>query len=201
MASVDASSIELLERWRAGDPDAETELFRRYTARLVALARRRLSKKIAVRVDPEDVVQSAYRSFVNAVREDRFIVERPGDLWRLLASLTLHKALHQVRRHRSLKRSVNREEECALDDNGRATIPRAMLAKSPTASDAAVAVEELERALRKLSPAHRLIVELRLQGSHVREIADHVGRSERLIRKVLEELRASLSDQLCANNT
>ena len=47
---------DLLVRWRAGDQQAAAELFRRYTHRLVALARSRLPACLTPRVDPEDVV-------------------------------------------------------------------------------------------------------------------------------------------------
>src|SRR5262245_58097585 len=59
----DESSVHLVSRWRAGDQQAAAELFRRYASRLIALAQSRLSASMASRVDPEDVVQSVYRSF------------------------------------------------------------------------------------------------------------------------------------------
>ena len=77
------STVELLARWREGDQQAEEELFSRYTTQLVALARSRLSPKLAGRVDAEDVVQSAYRSFFLAA--DRFVIQRrsatSGGFW------------------------------------------------------------------------------------------------------------------------
>jgi DNA-directed RNA polymerase specialized sigma24 family protein len=81
----DDPSAELLARWRAGDERAEDELFARYTSRLIELARRRLSAKLGRRLDPEDVVQSAYRSFCASARADRYTLRGSGDLWRLLA--------------------------------------------------------------------------------------------------------------------
>ena len=57
------SSVELTDRWREGDQQAANLLFRRYSERLIALVRCHLSEKLARRLDPEDVVQSAYRSF------------------------------------------------------------------------------------------------------------------------------------------
>ena len=77
--------------------------------RLIALARGRLSSKLTKRVDPEDVVQSAYRSFFAGVRDGRYDPQRGGDLWRLLVVITLHKLSHQLRRNLSAKRSVDRE--------------------------------------------------------------------------------------------
>ena len=49
-------------------------LFNRYAGRLTALARLRLSHAVAARVDAEDVVQSAYRSFFVLARNGKIVV-------------------------------------------------------------------------------------------------------------------------------
>ena len=67
----ESSAHQLLERIREGDEQAATELFDRYVDRLIELARSRLSPKLARRLDPEDVVQSACRSFFRLARADR----------------------------------------------------------------------------------------------------------------------------------
>src|SRR5262249_40685711 len=90
----DDDSAALVKRWTEGDERAAAELVNRYTGRLLALARSHLSAKLAARLDPEDVVQSAYRSFFADARDDRFVLKRSGDLWRLLAAITLHKLQH-----------------------------------------------------------------------------------------------------------
>ena len=57
------TSLVLLERFRGGDELAAEALFARYFERLTALARSRLSPRLARRTDPEDIVLSVYRSF------------------------------------------------------------------------------------------------------------------------------------------
>ena len=57
------TSLVLLERFRGGDDLAAAEIFDRYFQRLTALARSRLSPRLAQRTDPEDIVLSVYRSF------------------------------------------------------------------------------------------------------------------------------------------
>jgi hypothetical protein len=101
-------SADLLARWRDGDQQAAAALVERFTERLLALTRGQLSEKLARRVDPEDVVQSAYRSFFAGARDDRYVLQRSGDLWHLLAAITLHKLHHQVARHTAGRRSVER---------------------------------------------------------------------------------------------
>src|SRR5262245_53933822 len=98
------SSVSLLERWRGGDPQAASELFRRHARRLIALARSRLSNKLAPHVDPEDVVQSAYRSFFIAARDNGVEVQAGDQLWQLLVTITLRKLYRQVERLGAMKR-------------------------------------------------------------------------------------------------
>ncbi len=188
---VDISSTELLTRWRAGEPRAADELFGRYTGRLVAMARRRLSARLARRVNPEDVVQSAYRCFCAAVRDDRVVLRRSGDLWRLLATITLHKLHRQVERHTAARRAVGREQafggESSLGALGGAA------ARSPDPAEVVAVIEELERVLEGLSPLHRRMVELRLQGHRIEEIATACDRCERLVRRVIDRVKDRLN--------
>src|SRR5438552_55665 len=96
---AETESIKLVAQWRAGNEQAAAQLFHRYALRLITLAHGRLSAKLAARVDPEDVVQSAYRSFFVGARNGRYALERSGDLWRLLVAITLHKVRRQVEVH------------------------------------------------------------------------------------------------------
>src|SRR5437764_13076621 len=105
---MDPLSADLMTRWRAGDEGAAATLFHRYAERLLALARGRLSGRLARHVDAEDVLQSAYRSFFSGARDGRFVLHRSGDLWRLLVAITLHKLQRQVERHTTAKRALSR---------------------------------------------------------------------------------------------
>jgi hypothetical protein len=105
----DFPSAELLRRVQAQSEPAAAAVFARYVQRLTRLARRRLAARLAARVDPEDIVQSAYRSFFVAARQGRYEVRRGGDLWRLLVEVTLHKLYRQAERHGAKRRSVQRE--------------------------------------------------------------------------------------------
>src|SRR5262245_4565831 len=83
--SMDVSSADLLARWQQGDEAAAAALYARYAGRLHALARRRLTPQLARRLDPDDVVQSACRSFFTGARAGRYVVRNDEELWRLLA--------------------------------------------------------------------------------------------------------------------
>ena len=68
-ASPVGESVQLVARWQAGDEAAAEALFARYADRLTQLAASRLARRLAARIDPEDVVMSAYRSFFVGAHE------------------------------------------------------------------------------------------------------------------------------------
>jgi RNA polymerase sigma-70 factor (ECF subfamily) len=193
--AVDDQSQWLMARWQQGDEDAAKELFHRYSERLVALVRSRLADKLAPRVDPEDVVQSVYRSFFSNARDSRYVLEQSGDLWRLLVSMTMHKVFGQARRHRAEKRSVDREQPLIAGD-GWFGLSSEMLSREPSPDDAAAVVDELEHVMGSLDPLHRRMVEMRLQGYGTPEIAAEVDRSNRMVNLVLEQVREELKKRL-----
>lgn len=186
------TSLVLLEGFRGGDERAAEALFARYFERLTALARGRLSPRLARRADPEDVVLSAFRSFFVEAREGRYALGRGGDLWRLLSSIAVHKLLRQARRQRAARRSLDvevpldRVEEGRLAGRGHDTGPE----------EAAALADEIERVSSRLDPFGRRVLELRLQGLATPEIAGDTGRSERSVRRSLARIREILAERL-----
>src|SRR5262245_47893734 len=67
-------TARLMDRCRAGSQSAAHEVFGHYLARLTALARTRISPRLASRFDADDVVMSAYRSFFVGLRDGDFSV-------------------------------------------------------------------------------------------------------------------------------
>jgi len=186
------TSLVLLERVRSGDERAAEALFLRYFERLTSLARSRLSSRLARRADPEDIVMSVYRSFFVGARSGRFNLARGGDLWRLLASITKHKLCRHARYQRADCRSV--DAECSLDQISE----RQPLARQnqPTPEETVALADELEWALARLSEFGRRVLELRLQGLQLVEIAHDTGRSQRTVRRRLASIRELLAKRL-----
>jgi RNA polymerase sigma-70 factor (ECF subfamily) len=188
---ADDPSANLVERWRAGDKQAATQLFERYADRLIALARSRLPPKLSQRVDPEDVVQSVYRSFFAETRDGRYDFQRGGDLWRLLVTMTLHKLQNQVKHNCREKRSVDREQRFGSEDS-LLRLQADVVHREPSPIEAAVLAEQLEQLMRRLDLLYRRVVELRLQGCTLEGIAVAVQRSERTVCRILEEVKQHL---------
>lgn len=185
-----AESVDLAGQWARGDEQAATALFDRYVERLIAMARTMLSEKLGRRVDAEDVVQSAYRSFFLGAREGKYVIERGGDLWRLLATITVSKVRKQAEFHHAAKRSLRREEP-QPDTNGAALLTHT---PEPTPDEALVLTDLLETVMRELDPVQQKMLQLRLQGYRLEEIAAETQRSERTVRRLFEFLRTRWQD-------
>jgi RNA polymerase sigma factor (sigma-70 family) len=191
---VDGDTIALVNRWREGDERAADDLFHRYVDRLLALARSRLSEKLAARFDPEDVVQSAYRSFFDRARSGGFALEQSGDLWRLLAAITLNKLRHQVERNTAAKRGIDQEHGAPCWVSHADFVE--MVTGDPSPSEVVALADETELLMRDLAPHQRRMVELRLRGYTLEEIAEEVQRSERTVRRVMEQIKQTLELRL-----
>eukprot|EP00913_Durusdinium_trenchii_P028450 g26678.t1 len=177
-------SAELLQNVRDGSESAAAELFDRFVARLTRLARMRLALKLQQRIDPEDVVLSAYRSFFVGVHNNRFTIEQSGDLWRLLARMTLHKLARRAKHHTAAKRSI--------DNESHANEPATVVDREPTPDEAVAFAEEIEQLMRSLKPTARRVLELKLQGYRVADIAREIGRNDRTIRRNLTTIRNAI---------
>jgi RNA polymerase sigma-70 factor (ECF subfamily) len=181
----------LMARLRAGDDDAAAELLQRFATRLIALAQARLDKQIRRKVDPEDVLQSVFRSFFVRHADREFDLRDWGGLWALLVTLTLRKCGHQVRDLRRARQDVRREVAAARGESDSNASWEA-LAHEPTPAEAAMLAEAVEQLLLAMGERDRPILELRLQGYTVAEISERVGRTEYSVEAVLKKARKRL---------
>lgn len=178
----DATNQELLSAWREGNERAARVLVRRYMTRLTALARARLSRKLSRRLDSEDIVMSAWRSFFAAAGRDQITVPDDDNLWPLLVTMTLRKLARQAERHTASIRTVDAE----VSGEGWPEV----VSRDPTPDEAAMVTDEVESLMAALSPTDRDILTRRLQGEDHAAIAAAVGCSERTVRRALQRARA-----------
>lgn len=168
-------------------PGSEAELVEHYARRLLGLARAQLPQRLRGRCDPEDVVQSVYRSFFRRLQGGEFAFDDSYDVWRLLATMTYCKARNLVKFHQRHRRDVRREAPVELDAD------HAIWARdaecTPGDNDVAVLLECLELLLEKLPENHRQIVLRRLEGDSIEIIASKVQRSRRTVIRVLAHVQ------------
>jgi RNA polymerase sigma-70 factor, ECF subfamily len=182
-----AADQALLIRLRNGDERAASEVVDLYADRLVRLASRRISQRLASRIGAEDIVQSVFRTFFHRARQGEFELHDREDMTRLLARITLRKTFRQVAHHLRDKRSVARE---AVADDDSQKFLLGLLAREPAPEEAVALLDEMETLLAGLKDDDRRIVELKLQGYTSLEIADQLGVSDRKVRRLMERLRS-----------
>lgn len=119
---------QLIDLWRQGDQQAAKQIVDGYVDRLVVLARRHLHQRLAARIDPEDIVQSVFRTFFSRVRDGQFVFAEQDDLTKLLVRITLNKTLRHVAFHRAAKRNPGAE---ATKDDGPLDRINGLLVRSP----------------------------------------------------------------------
>jgi RNA polymerase sigma-70 factor (ECF subfamily) len=186
----------LMQRFRDGDQQAAALLFHRYVQKLVGLAQRRLNSQIGRRIDADDVVQSAFRSFFRGARDGRFHLESGQDLWRLLAVITITKVKKQVEFHTARKRDFQLERSPSTEDS--ATDVSQQADDEPSPADTLALVEQVEHIARQLGADQQRIFAMRLDGHPLDDIAATLSISERTVRRVLDKIKALLHDQAIA---
>src|SRR3954447_16694670 len=144
------SDRSLLRRLQHGQADASTELYLRYADRLRKLAASQSSPDLARRVDPEDIVQSVFRTFFRRANLGQYSVPDGEEIWKLLLVIGLNKVRATGAFHRAAKRDVRKT-------SGGESFDRAVEATPGGDDGAALAFLKLvvEEALTDLPEAHR----------------------------------------------
>jgi RNA polymerase sigma-70 factor (ECF subfamily) len=189
------SLADLLARLRDGDEGAATAIYNRFAGRLIALARGKLDVRTRQKIDPEDVIQSAFRSFFIRQADGQFDLDDWDSLWNLLVVITLRKCGHQVERFRTARRDVRREAAPPPDVGG-ADAAWEAIAREPLPAEAAALADLVAQIMHGLDRNQQRIVELRLQGYGLAEIGRLIGCGERTVQRVLSRLRRQMERRL-----
>jgi RNA polymerase sigma-70 factor (ECF subfamily) len=191
VGTTNDSFAEWLTRLRAGDDAAARAVFERFAHRLISLARRQFHASLKYKVDPEDVVQSAYKSFFRGFDEGKFTVGNWDGLWGLLTLITVRKCADRVEYHRAECRDAILEAPVASDKQEGVSGMEA-LSREPTPLEVAILSETVAQLLASLDEDERPIVELSLKGFTTQEISLQLDRPERSVRRLRERVRNRL---------
>jgi RNA polymerase sigma-70 factor (ECF subfamily) len=166
MAHDPSDTDDLVERLRAGDRQALTDLFQHYRDRLHRMVDLRMDPRIQGRVDASDILQDAFLDA--AARLDGYLQrpDLPAFLWlRLIVGERL--AICQ-RRHLGTKmRAAGQEVSLYRDPLPQATsaaLASMLLGRLTSPSNAAIRAEQVLRvqeALNALGPLDREVIALR----------------------------------------
>lgn len=195
VAALHSEDQEVREQAAAGVVD-------RYFAQMARAALRRLNKDVRVRVDGEDVAQSALGSFFRRVNEGGLAIKDADSLTRLLFDFTKKKALKAVRRERAGIRSVLQTEHPQQrhddgDDSQWEPTLCYMQTHLPSEEDGA----ELKRLLELLDDERLFdLAVLILEGHTIVEIASRLGVADETIRAWKRKIARKWKSQLESDN-
>jgi RNA polymerase sigma-70 factor (ECF subfamily) len=179
----------LLDRIRAKDAEAAGLLLQRFTRRLIALARSQLPPWSQSKLDPEDIVQSVYRSFFVRHGNGAFAFDTWDNLWALLSVMTIRKCVNKADYLRAARRDVRREVDLPPD---RDLAEDAIGLREPTPEQAATLSDLVDYLLQGFDERGRAILLLHLEGFTLEEISTRVGRALRTVRRTIERARKRL---------
>jgi RNA polymerase sigma factor (sigma-70 family) len=186
MSSTDPITLWIAQL-KEGEEAVVRELLEQYFQRLVQLARARLSGRPGLAAYDEDVALSAFKSLCLGAGAGRFPrLNDRDDLWRLLALLTVRKAIDLQRR---------RKREVPL---GESAIEQ-LLSEEPNPELAEELSEECRRLLDRLEdPQLRDIALWKVEGYSNEEIAGRLGCVVRSVERKLQRIRLLWEEELPA---
>lgn len=179
------ASFALLDRARQGDQAAWQVLFEECYPKIVRVVRKRLSRPMRKIYDSTDIANEVMKSL--AAKFDHFDFSSIDGLRAFLIRAAEQKVVDGYRRGHAQKRDLDRDR--ALGNEGGGGFEPAD--SSPTASQVAVANEEVEILLDGQSGVDRTIVELKIQGHSNREVAQATGWHLRKVERFFEKLRGT----------
>jgi len=183
-----------------GDPTIAKAFWDQYGPLLERIAAKHMNERLKMRVGPEDVVQSACRTFFRRAKLGQLKLDDSESLWRLLCAITITKVREQARFHSRGKRSVEREVHAAgTDDSTHGQFHIA--ASGPAPEDEVIFADQFAFILGTLDEEERAIVDLKLQELTQDQIADRLGISERTVRRVFKTLQAKLTRVFAESNS
>jgi RNA polymerase sigma-70 factor (ECF subfamily) len=182
-----------LRRLRQGNQDAATQLYLRYADRVRGVARAATSADLGRRLDADDIVQSVFSSFFRGVGQGYYSIPAGDELWKLLLVIALNKIRAKGAYHRAAKRDVRLTAGPEFLDQGR---------QPGHGDDIAYTFLKIviDEAMDALPEHQRQMVQLRIEGYEVAEIATRTQRSKRTVERVLQEFRTRLAEMLSAED-
>jgi len=179
MASLDTQSITRLIRAAQDDRDSAVgPLLAVYFDRLVQLARGRLRNLPGLANYDEDLALRSFYSVYRRLQDPERPLELAGrdDLWRLLATRTISRAIDLIRRHRP--------EEAPNDQD-----LTQLLTREPTPEEAAEVADECRRLLDSLPELElRQIALWKVEGYTNEEIATRMDCVPRTIERKVSRI-------------
>ena len=172
-------------------PDEITPLLEKYIPQLVRLADLNIGSHLRGKVEADDVVASACRTFLRRYGSRSFRVDAEADVWKLLVAISLNKVRQKARRLSAEKRDIRRE--CSVE---RLDLVQS-LRTPPGPAEAAEFADLVTVVASALDRVAAQVLQLVLEGETRAEIAEHLGISTRTVSRKLAVIRDELRRVEC----
>lgn len=186
--SDESTFREFADRLLAGEDAAARELLARYSTQLIGVARRRIGPRLRAKEDPEDVLQSVFRTFFRRLDAGEVDLQGWGSLWGLLSLMALRKCQHREERYSAARRDVTREVSLTPPGRGAVAVPN----REPSPEEVSAFTELVAGLARGLTGRDREVFEGLLAGEGSTALARRLGCSERTVQRTLLRVRQQL---------
>ena len=176
----------LVARAADGSQMAAGSLYKRFVMRLLTFAKRKIGNDVSGRVGADDIVQSTFRTFFRRATDGAYEFENEAGLWSLLRTIAHNKVRKQASHHRAQKRDVSKTASFEPAFQG-------ATAGGDEHHELRILVEEL---MQEMTEREQSIVQMRIEGFKVAEIAEKTNCSKRTTERVLNQFRELLARNL-----
>jgi RNA polymerase sigma-70 factor (ECF subfamily) len=130
------------------------------------------------------------------MRNGQFKFDEQDDIWRLLVTITLNKLRQKAEYHSAGKRAIGREQSLTPVAADQSWKNMDAVARSPAPDEQMLLLEDIDHLTEGLDEHQKRMVELRLLGYQLDEIAQATERSERTVRRVMDKVKERLEEML-----
>jgi len=181
MSSTENQFTRLMERVRAGDPEAGKEIFERYGKAIQRIVRYRLDRRLRSQFDSLDFTQDAWASFFRISAED-YNFQTPEELVAFLTRVVCNKMNSAYRKRCQRSKNGGRKFRCVQEYVDEHPI------RQPTPSHIAMVEDEWQRLLKDKPPKIQRALEMLRDGYSQQEIAERLGLYVKKIQRLIKKL-------------
>lgn len=186
----------LLRQMQDGSREAAWTIVQTFGPQIRAVVRRQMSQHLRKLYDSEDFVQLVWASFF-LMQPRLSSMDRPEELIALLSTMAKNKVIDEARkRTKTIKHG--RHKEVPLDSR-ECDEALALANTSPTPSAHLIARETWNQLFANVPDHYRVIIERRVEGATLTEIATQLGMNERTIRRAIKTIRAKYAEDIQAD--
>ena len=194
------TSVELIKLAREGNESAFEEIYNRYAANVFCLANDHLNEKFRRRLNPEDLVQSIFRTIWRTTRnQDRKLEDFTSDegLRTWLVTIALNKIFSKIKHNQRKMRDVGAERN--LSPEARDAVLSNASFRTPIPESIVEAADLYERIIRNLDPTNQQILQFLVSGYNQKETAELVNVTPRTVRRRVKEIKTTVEQLVDAD--